>query len=264
MQFIYALKDPRNNEVKYIGKTKNLEQRLKAHLGCRLRSKKTSWIKSLKSLGLEPVMEIVEMTENPNEREVFWIDFYNKKTPLLNMTVGGTGGTTHCGKPRRVKNELGQIFNSIKMASESTGILESSICNVVRGKRHAVNGVRWAYEENDFREKKEKEDPIYCSNGKVYKNKKTASGELGLELYKINQCLRKRQNATQGLSFWRSTTSPKEPTRLGKPVRELTEGKEFKNAMDAARQLGLCNKQISQQLRGKQKHVKGFVFEFKK
>ena len=58
--FIYALKDPLTNEIKYIGKTCNkLKKRLYYHLYeiKKYNNKKTCWIKSLLNKKLIPIIE---------------------------------------------------------------------------------------------------------------------------------------------------------------------------------------------------------------
>lgn len=42
--YIYKLTDPRNNEVRYIGKTTNIKRRYKQHLYDKRKSHKSSWM----------------------------------------------------------------------------------------------------------------------------------------------------------------------------------------------------------------------------
>lgn len=59
--YIYALKDPRTNEVRYIGITTNPKQRYIAHCSHHTRADaKGKWIKELKSANMKPKMEILE------------------------------------------------------------------------------------------------------------------------------------------------------------------------------------------------------------
>ncbi len=91
---IYVLKDPRTNEVRYIGFTDNPKRRLAAHLTtCNSeRNHKANWVRSLVNLALRPTLEIIEETNSPVEREMFWIKHYRALgARLTNSTDGGEG-----------------------------------------------------------------------------------------------------------------------------------------------------------------------------
>lgn len=75
--FIYALVDPRDQAVRYIGQTTNLVARLSGHNNEHPSkpTHKNNWIKALKKLGLTPIMEIVETVplSELDQREQYWI-----------------------------------------------------------------------------------------------------------------------------------------------------------------------------------------------
>jgi group I intron endonuclease len=92
VHYIYSLSHPLTNEVRYIGKTINIKRRYKQHLyDNRVKSHKGSWIQSLKSQGLKPIMEIIEECTDQNweDREKYWIEKFDN---LTNMKKGGNGG----------------------------------------------------------------------------------------------------------------------------------------------------------------------------
>lgn len=76
--FIYALKDPTTNEVRYIGKSDNPEARIYHHCATRIGSRKTKWIKSLIERGLRPELIILEECVRDSHRhaETAWIHFF--------------------------------------------------------------------------------------------------------------------------------------------------------------------------------------------
>ncbi len=97
--FIYSLSDPRNNEVRYVGKAVNIEKRFAGHLWEEKRTdRKTRWIKSLKQLGLKPILETLEIIQDSDdndwqERERFWITYLRfLGCRLTNLEIGGIGG----------------------------------------------------------------------------------------------------------------------------------------------------------------------------
>jgi hypothetical protein len=77
---VYALIDPRDNQVRYIGQTRNPKSRLNDHLcvpsGTR---EKIDWIQELRMQGLKPQMTIIEdglTYQESLEREQHWIQHY--------------------------------------------------------------------------------------------------------------------------------------------------------------------------------------------
>jgi group I intron endonuclease len=87
--FIYTLNDPRTNEVRYVGKTNNLRARYNTHLNDKSKTHKNNWIKLLKSYGLKPIMEVIEICgDDWVERERFWISHYDNLTNTLPSAFG--------------------------------------------------------------------------------------------------------------------------------------------------------------------------------
>lgn len=76
---IYKLSDPITGDVRYIGKTKNLKNRLYQHCFVPFKNdKKDLWIRSLQDAGLNPIMEVIEKcnSEIGCERELYHISKY--------------------------------------------------------------------------------------------------------------------------------------------------------------------------------------------
>ena len=97
--YIYGLKDPRDCQIKYNGKTINIDRRYKEHIQTHRnrKSKKNSWIINLIKNGLEPIMEIIEECnlDNWEEREIFWISYYKELGFNLKNTQNGGGRTKY-------------------------------------------------------------------------------------------------------------------------------------------------------------------------
>lgn len=95
---IYILIDPRNNSVRYVGKANNVSQRYKAHLNKARKHQvhKANWIKQLKTLGLKPILEVIDVV--PIDNWTFWEKYWIGQMKawgfdLLNYTLGGDGAT---------------------------------------------------------------------------------------------------------------------------------------------------------------------------
>ena len=99
MIFIYTLSsssDP--NNIRYIGKTKNIIDRIRRHIGkyyLNLEDNyKNRWIKSELNKGNEILIEEIDLVEEENwkESEKYWIEqFRNWGFNLVNTTEGGDG-----------------------------------------------------------------------------------------------------------------------------------------------------------------------------
>lgn len=95
--FIYALRDPRDYTVRYIGKSNDPEARLQAHMKDKKSNPiKTRWIDELLAEKLEPELEILEnvVLDEWQEAEIKWIAKGREEGwPLTNITDGGDGTT---------------------------------------------------------------------------------------------------------------------------------------------------------------------------
>jgi hypothetical protein len=88
--FIYALVDPRDANVRYIGRSFVPEDRYKRHLIDKSETHKTRWIKQLKSVGLQPELKILDVVSEQqwSDAERQWMSKYKD---LTNSCAGGYG-----------------------------------------------------------------------------------------------------------------------------------------------------------------------------
>ncbi len=97
--YIYALCDPETGEIRYVGKTVNLQSRLYGHVCQKNRANHIAcWIKSIRRRGMMPKMEELERIENSNDEdwqevERFWIAYLRfLGCRLCNRDSGGEYG----------------------------------------------------------------------------------------------------------------------------------------------------------------------------
>jgi hypothetical protein len=96
--FIYALSDPRTNQIRYIGKSNNPYNRYSNHYNS-ARDKNThkrNWINNIRKDGLRP--ELIILDEVPKVNWQYWEKFYislfkSWGFDLVNYTTGGDGAT---------------------------------------------------------------------------------------------------------------------------------------------------------------------------
>lgn len=105
--YIYALVDPRTDQIRYVGKTVNLAVRLSQHLANSSgTNRKYEWLQELKALSLLPEIRVLAEVDSENcfVEEKLWIrrmidDGYD----LVNGNMGRTGtATTRCVKTFKV------------------------------------------------------------------------------------------------------------------------------------------------------------------
>lgn len=131
--YIYGLFDPKENELRYIGITKNPKRRLGRHLmPSKLKSPtyKNNWIKYLLSQNLKPVLQIFEefsLEKEAFDSEIFYITYFKwLGCNLTNTANGGEGGFT--GKPsEQTLLKLKEINSKPKSETHKSRISASHI-----------------------------------------------------------------------------------------------------------------------------------------
>jgi len=103
---IYGLVDPRDQQLRYVGKTiVSLSARFDAHLNtARYKKRKTrtvNWLRGLLAIGLKPeIFEIERVSSGWIETEQFWIAYFRFiGCRLTNHTDGGEGLTGYSFSP---------------------------------------------------------------------------------------------------------------------------------------------------------------------
>lgn len=103
--YIYGLRDPRTEEMRYVGASSRPQMRVSEHCAPKAVTKpteKAAWLRELCGLGLRPDVVILEATmgDDWQERERWWIaHLKGKGARLTNSTRGGEGMTTVAGTP---------------------------------------------------------------------------------------------------------------------------------------------------------------------
>lgn len=96
---IYALSDPMTGEIRYVGKTINLQKRLNSHRADRRgKSYKAKWLARILDSGNMPKVDVLETANHHEweEAERFWIAYLRFiGCRLTNLETGGSGGKRH-------------------------------------------------------------------------------------------------------------------------------------------------------------------------
>lgn len=105
--FIYGLVDPRDNQIKYIGKSNNPKGRLATHYCDKRPNAKLNWLLKLKTFGLKPEIIILdEVTiDDWHYWEQWWYEYFKAIGAILkNGDIPGKGQTRETYEQRRAKS----------------------------------------------------------------------------------------------------------------------------------------------------------------
>ena len=196
--FIYLLVDPRTFEIRYVGKTHNLRERLYVHMSNARRGNKAyvyNWIRLLTREDLSPMMFVVEVIWGDwRQAEKRWIKSLREQgCRLTNQTDGGEGafGRAHSIETKRKIGEKskGRVRSSeaLKKCSESC---KRALQNNPKVKANAKRLVHLFGK------------PVIClDTGKIFPSAGEAARALNLNNAKIGQVCLGRRKSTGGLKF---------------------------------------------------------------
>lgn len=88
--YIYALYDPRDDKVRYVGVTDNPEARLNEHMHSRS-ERVRDWVYELQKSRVAPRLRILEIPVDPHSAEIYWIQKCEREgASLLNVALRRT------------------------------------------------------------------------------------------------------------------------------------------------------------------------------
>jgi len=164
--YIYALLDPRNNEVRYIGKTTQPKNRLSGHIGeCKnVKSLhyRAKWIISLLNKELQPIIKFLKICPLSDfvKYETEYIQLY-KNDKLINSDETGSGNV---GRKKEVLDRQSkssgrvvyqydldgnfiQEFRSVRFAADCLNLSHSNISRSCNGLFKHTGGFIFRYEK---------------------------------------------------------------------------------------------------------------------
>lgn len=121
---IYVLKDPRNGEVRYVGKTTDEAWRESSHRSIHntIGKPRVKWIRELKDAGYEPVFEIVDscVDDQSDRVEFYWIMRHLAQGARLTNSRMTTGGN-YAAKLTKEHKEM------VKRLARERGMRETAV-----------------------------------------------------------------------------------------------------------------------------------------
>lgn len=258
---IYKITNQINNKS-YIGQSIHIEQRWEEHL---YKSSQCSLLKyALHKYGVSNfTFEIIEecKQENLNEREQYWIQYYDSFNNGYNLTMGGDG---------TVKYSVEAIYEdylttqSIEKTAKNIGCHVSTARRILR--EYGIN----LHEQSDAKPV-EQIDTKTLQIIKQYTSIQEAADEMGVEHGAIRMALNGTHKTSAGY-YWRYIGEDKQfesatVKQWKTKVQQLDYNEdivinEFESAADAAEYLGKDRKnggsQISAVCNGRKKSAYGF------
>ena len=143
MYFVYALADPRTDQVAYVGITDNLYERFLQHISYRQNdgrgnTYKNMWISSLEDLKLIPslkLLDTVETEEEAREREIYWIRYYNAQQVSLTNIMSLRKNQSSAKRTQVIQ---GTHENTFEKEERITNILRQEIITEQYGTKGAL------------------------------------------------------------------------------------------------------------------------------
>ncbi len=207
--YIYSLKDPRDYQIKYIGKTVDIDRRIKEHnqIHRNKKSKKNSWITHLIRNGMQPIMEVLEECEESRwvEREKYWIRYYKELGfDLKNMTLGGESNDGYVFTPedRLKQSESQKLRHKITPFSLET---REKLSKKAKQTLNGLDNLKLGSKKSQIAIiQKTKDGEII----KEWESLQQAADELSIERSNISHCLSGRIKTSGGFK-WEYKTSVK-------------------------------------------------------
>lgn len=118
--YIYGLADPDTGEIRYIGKSIRVYDRLSNHCNDRSRNHRTNWIKTLLQVGKKPALVILE--ELPHDAD--WQDSERRwiahaRSNGWRLTNGTDGGDGLMNPPEEVREKIRATWVGRKHSPET-------------------------------------------------------------------------------------------------------------------------------------------------
>lgn len=287
--YIYIIKNTNNDKV-YIGQTsRSIQDRWKQHIQSAQRGDEHGIIlyNAMRKYGIETFfieqLEEVEL-EQLNDREIYWIKFYNSQTPNgYNVREGGEDpGRKAVYKIDILTNQIIGCYGSAMAAAEENNIDLSQLTKVCRHEPHcnSCGGFKWSYIDNYDEAvlnniKAHIENYGICqvdSNTgiliKEWESIQQAANELKIQQSDISHCLSGRYRTAGGYNWCKKenfqTFTPK--TQFKQVIQYDLNGNELKiwnNAKEAGETLNLGISTIRAAARGARKTAYGYKWKYK-
>lgn len=219
---IYKYENKINHKI-YIGQSIRIQARLKQHLQSAYnknsKDHKLPIHQAILKYGIENFnISILEecSQEKLNEREVYWIKYYNSYKNGYNATEGGNESHIHLGKPIELYDFQGNYiteYSNITEAAKALKVSRNTIYSILHGNRLSTKGFQFKLKEDTnkvikpYTNKQGGKLPIYQYEKyttniiQEWESAAQAARELSLDASTITKCLKGRLKSHGGFSW---------------------------------------------------------------
>lgn len=208
---IYKITNIVNNQC-YIGQAVNIKKRWREHRSDAFNKNCKDYnmviYKAIRKHGLENfTFEILEECSQDllNEKEVYWIAYFNSYYNGYNCTLGGDESHIHLGKPVELYDKEGNFvieYPNIATAARALDVFYGTLYQVIQGKRHSCKGYQAKLKEDDvlitrYKNKQGGKIPVLQKddNGNIlneFESSYEAARQLGLDASTIIKCCNRK------------------------------------------------------------------------
>lgn len=154
---IYKIENKINNK-KYIGQSVNIEKRWREHRNDAFNSNCKDYnmtiYKAFRKYGLNNFsFNIIEECESNelNDKEVYWVDYFNSYYEGYNETIGGNESHIHLGRPVELYDMEGKYvkeYPNVTEAAKDLNISRNTIYQILYKKRKSAKNYQYKYKDD--------------------------------------------------------------------------------------------------------------------
>lgn len=146
---IYKIENKINHHI-YIGQSSNIYERWTNHKWVANKGKdNTTLYQALRKYGIENFsFEIIEecSLEELNEKEIYWISYYDSYNNGYNESPGGELGTPRAIVQYDLQGNKLATYTSMRSASSILNLSGANLTTCCQGKQKSYGGYLWTYE----------------------------------------------------------------------------------------------------------------------
>lgn len=285
---IYIIKNTCNDKV-YIGQTtRTIEARWADHIKNAIHNYQSSMIiyRAMRKYGVEhffiSILEDNIEKQDLNEREKYWIHYYNSIRPNgYNIRDGGDdSGRKEVYKIDPTTNEIVECYGSATAAAEANNLDLSSLSKICRREGNSCGGYKWTYKEYYDKgylasiKTKAAKQPVYQVDPytkeiiNIFESISEAARYVNVNQSGISNVLSGKNHTAAGFGWcyvneyknYHPLTKTKQVIQLDKNNNII---KIWKDANEAAKKLNKNASSIRAVCNGKRKTVYGFKWKYK-